>query len=148
MVHEVLGVVAAQGRPRAQGRGPETVGIEPVGIEAVGIERGRDAGELAEAAPLHVTALWSTVATVALIAVLLRVFVGALSDMLKTTHELHMDINEALKENGIEIPFPQRDLHVRSAPALAGMQDGVRQYEVAVPPGSPQTAPATSPSSS
>ncbi|MCA9698258.1 MAG: hypothetical protein KC431_12090, partial [Myxococcales bacterium] len=34
--------------------------------------------ELAEAAPLHVTALWSTVATVALIAVLLRVFVGAL----------------------------------------------------------------------
>ena len=50
VVHEVLGVVAAQGRPRAQGRGPETVGIEPVGIEAVGIERGRDAGELAEAA--------------------------------------------------------------------------------------------------
>jgi len=24
-----------------------------------------------------------------------------------------------LRENGIEIPFPQRDLHIRSAPGLA-----------------------------
>ncbi|WP_106093425.1 proton-conducting transporter transmembrane domain-containing protein, partial [Enhygromyxa salina] len=34
--------------------------------------------ELVEEAPLHVTALWSTVVVVALVAVLLRVFVGAL----------------------------------------------------------------------
>ncbi|MCP5228860.1 mechanosensitive ion channel domain-containing protein [Accumulibacter sp.] len=77
-----------------------------------------------------------------------RAFVGSFDKRLRVTHELNLAIEAVLGEHGIEIPFPQRDLHVRSAPALAGMQDGVRQYEVAVPPGSPQTAPATSPSSS
>ncbi len=34
-------------------------------------------------------------------------------------HELHMAINKALAEAGIEIPFPQRDLHLRSiAPGI------------------------------
>ncbi len=34
-------------------------------------------------------------------------------------HELHMAMNKALTEAGIEIPFPQRDLHLRSiAPGI------------------------------
>ncbi len=30
------------------------------------------------------------------------------------THDLHMALEKALRENGVEIPFPQRDLHLRS----------------------------------
>ncbi len=30
------------------------------------------------------------------------------------THELHMALEKTLRENGVEIPFPQRDLHLRS----------------------------------
>ncbi len=44
----------------------------------------------------------------------LRVFVKDLCDRLRVQHELHMAINKAFADNDIEIPFPQRDLHVRS----------------------------------
>ncbi|MCP5150312.1 MAG: mechanosensitive ion channel [Ectothiorhodospiraceae bacterium] len=44
----------------------------------------------------------------------LRVFVRELGDRLMVTHQLLMAIERALRENGIEIPFPQRDIHVRS----------------------------------
>lgn len=44
----------------------------------------------------------------------LRVFVRQLDDRLPVKHALHMDINDVLQENGIEIPFPQRDIHIRS----------------------------------
>jgi small-conductance mechanosensitive channel len=38
------------------------------------------------------------------------------------THELYMDIYKALRREGIEIPFPQRDLWVRQLPeSLAGL---------------------------
>jgi potassium efflux system protein len=50
----------------------------------------------------------------------LRVFVRDLGDRLRVRHELHMAINKAFAENDIEIPFPQRDLHVRS---WVGSQD-------------------------
>ncbi|MCA8979991.1 MAG: mechanosensitive ion channel [Planctomycetes bacterium] len=43
-----------------------------------------------------------------------RAFVDDLSKRLPTLHELHFAINQALAEAEIEIPFPQRDLHVRS----------------------------------
>jgi len=33
---------------------------------------------------------------------------------LPLTHAVHEEILGALRKNGIEIPFPQRDLHVRS----------------------------------
>ncbi|NIL95461.1 MAG: mechanosensitive ion channel, partial [Woeseiaceae bacterium] len=44
----------------------------------------------------------------------LFVYSRQLSDRLPLTHALHEDILEALRRNNIEIPFPQRDLHLRS----------------------------------
>jgi small-conductance mechanosensitive channel len=35
--------------------------------------------------------------------------------------EIHFRIHEALTARGIEIPYPQRDLHIRSAPGLEGV---------------------------
>jgi small-conductance mechanosensitive channel len=40
------------------------------------------------------------------------------------TSEVNFLIHEELKKRGIEIPFPQRDLHIRSAPALDGLLAG------------------------
>jgi len=42
-----------------------------------------------------------------------RVFVKERIQRMPLTHELHMALEKALRENGIEIPFPQRDLHLR-----------------------------------
>ncbi|MDX1433593.1 MAG: mechanosensitive ion channel [Gammaproteobacteria bacterium] len=46
-----------------------------------------------------------------------RVFVRELGHRLPLMHELHMSIDRALRENGFEIPFPQRDIHIRSSVA-------------------------------
>ncbi len=44
----------------------------------------------------------------------LHVYLRQLADRLPLTHEVHEAILKALRENGIEIPFPQHDLHIRS----------------------------------
>jgi small-conductance mechanosensitive channel len=44
-----------------------------------------------------------------------RVFVRELGHRLPIMHELHMAIDNALRENGFEIPFPQRYIHIRSS---------------------------------
>lgn len=44
----------------------------------------------------------------------LRVFVGRIEHRMSTLHELHLGLDKALKAAGIEIPFPQRDLHIIS----------------------------------
>ncbi|MCK5905904.1 MAG: mechanosensitive ion channel, partial [Gammaproteobacteria bacterium] len=44
-----------------------------------------------------------------------RVFVRELSDRLPVTDDLHRKIRQVFKEHNIEIPFPQRDLHIKSA---------------------------------
>lgn len=44
------------------------------------------------------------------------VFVKDLQDMMPLSHEIHASIASALTEADIEIPFPQRDIHVRTLP--------------------------------
>lgn len=44
----------------------------------------------------------------------LYVYSRQLADRLPLTHAVHDEILAALRKNGIEIPFPQRDLHLRS----------------------------------
>lgn len=46
----------------------------------------------------------------------LRVFVASLSDRLESQNALNIRINELFAEHGIEIAFPQLDLHVRDMP--------------------------------
>ena len=48
----------------------------------------------------------------------IRAFVDSLDKRLRVQHEIHVAVARVLREHGIEIPFPQRDLHVRSAPGL------------------------------
>jgi potassium efflux system protein len=47
----------------------------------------------------------------------LRLFVSDLSTYRRLRHDLHIAIDDAFREHGIEIAFPQCDLHVRSLPA-------------------------------
>ncbi|WP_273437102.1 mechanosensitive ion channel domain-containing protein [Sedimenticola selenatireducens] len=44
----------------------------------------------------------------------IRVFVSDNFKRMPLLHDLHMSLNKALAKGGIEIPFPQRDLHLRS----------------------------------
>ncbi len=46
----------------------------------------------------------------------LRVFVRSADQLFAARHDLHMGIDKAFREAGIEIAFPQRDLHLRSVP--------------------------------
>ena len=43
-----------------------------------------------------------------------HIFVRELPNRLPLIHEMHMAIEQALRKHNIEIPFPQRDIHVRS----------------------------------
>ncbi len=44
----------------------------------------------------------------------IRIFVSELANRLPVTHDLHLCLEKAFREHKIEIPFPQRDIHVRS----------------------------------
>jgi potassium efflux system protein len=44
----------------------------------------------------------------------LRVFVEDVSNRLQVMSELHQEIDRRFREAGVEIPFPQRDIHIRS----------------------------------
>jgi len=44
----------------------------------------------------------------------LRAWIADFSKGLRVSSELRVAINKALGEAGIEIPFPQRDVHVKS----------------------------------
>ncbi len=54
----------------------------------------------------------------------LRVFIPNLDHWLQVRHNVHKEIFRRFKEAGIEIAFPQRDLHIRSAP---GLEDALRE---------------------
>jgi potassium efflux system protein len=49
----------------------------------------------------------------------IRVYVDALDKRSRVRHEIYRAVGRALDERGIEMPFPQRDLHIRTAPGLA-----------------------------
>ncbi len=52
---------------------------------------------------------------------LLRFWTANFDEWVQTRSEVTVRVNAALREAGIEIPFPQRDLHVRSvAPEAKG----------------------------
>jgi len=46
----------------------------------------------------------------------LRAFVRTVAHLMPARHELNMNIDKAFREAGIEIAFPQQDVHVRSLP--------------------------------
>jgi len=46
----------------------------------------------------------------------LRAFISHIDLLVRTKHQLHKAIDQAFRTAGIEIAFPQRDLHVRSLP--------------------------------
>jgi potassium efflux system protein len=46
-----------------------------------------------------------------------RVFLPNLDNALRTRHEINTAIARAFREAGIEIAFPQRDIHIRSTPS-------------------------------
>ena len=50
----------------------------------------------------------------------LRCFLPNLDNRLKVTTQLHVMIDRRFKEAGVEIAFPQRDVHVRSMPTQSG----------------------------
>jgi potassium efflux system protein len=55
-----------------------------------------------------------------------RCYLRSLDVRLQTIHDMHTNINDRFSQAGIEIAFPQRDLHIRSLPAGFGVvsQDG------------------------
>lgn len=48
----------------------------------------------------------------------LRVFARAVVDRAMVTHELHMHIEKAFKQAGIEIAYPQQDVHLNVSKAI------------------------------
>lgn len=57
----------------------------------------------------------------------IRAFVRDLMDFMPLSHELHSSITRALREAGVNIPFPQRDIHIRTAAPVPPMDNAARQ---------------------
>ncbi len=53
----------------------------------------------------------------------IRAFVAQPSHRLLVLHELHMALDRAMRQHNIEIPFPQRDLHLKLGDPAEGLQD-------------------------
>jgi potassium efflux system protein len=56
----------------------------------------------------------------------LRAYVANLEDLLPAKDELHTAIDEAFKKAGIEIAFPQQDIHIRTIGAALPLRDDRR----------------------
>ncbi|MHC4809542.1 MAG: mechanosensitive ion channel domain-containing protein [Planctomycetota bacterium] len=55
----------------------------------------------------------------------LRVFIASIDDLIAVRHDLHSGILAAFRAAGVEIAFPQRDLHLRSVGDLSRLIDRV-----------------------
>jgi potassium efflux system protein len=55
----------------------------------------------------------------------LRVFMASMDTALQVRHELHSAVVAALDAAGIEIPFPQRDLRIRSMADMHSIEDAL-----------------------
>ncbi len=55
----------------------------------------------------------------------LRLFVAGLEEYPEIRHDLNTRIDQLFREAGIEMAFPQRDVHVRSVDAALGMLPGI-----------------------
>ena len=57
----------------------------------------------------------------------LRCFVAQADEVFRIATEIRFEIVRLFRERGIEIPFPQRDVHLRGldAPAAAGQRGGL-----------------------
>ncbi len=65
----------------------------------------------------------------------LKVYLDNLDNRGDAVHELHMAINDELAKAGIELAFPQRDIHIRSVVMPQGMQASDVQPSAAGPQG-------------
>lgn len=54
-------------------------------------------------------------------------FLPTLKDRTKTMHELNSIIHERFRANGIEIPYPQQDIHIQTKPAVPGSAHHLQQ---------------------
>ena len=45
----------------------------------------------------------------------IRIFVSEVANRLPVTHDIHVRLEKALRENNITIPFPQRDIYLHTA---------------------------------
>ena len=55
----------------------------------------------------------------------LRVFVGRIDQRMSTLHALHVAVLDAFNDAGIEIPFPQRDIHLHGLAAIVPPEQDV-----------------------
>ncbi len=71
----------------------------------------------------------------------LRVYIPNIESLVPTRHAMHQQIFKTFRAEGIEIAFPQRDLHIRSADPLAEMlrRDGAQHVSPDAPPGERDT---------
>ena len=67
----------------------------------------------------------------------LRCFLPSLDNRLKVITQLHVMIDRRFKEAGVEIAFPQRDVHVRSMPPQSGLAGSATLFPVDVTPANP-----------
>ncbi|MEL6798166.1 MAG: mechanosensitive ion channel domain-containing protein, partial [Planctomycetota bacterium] len=56
----------------------------------------------------------------------LRVFIPHIEHLLTVQHQLRVEIDRVFRERDIEIAFPQRDLHLRSADPIVELAERMR----------------------
>lgn len=74
------------------------------------------------------------------LAFILRVYIAGIEDLLPTKSALHFAVDKAFREAGIEISFPQTDIHIRSMPPKENVQISDSTPDPAHNPAPPPTS--------